>query len=153
GNMGTICNLDGGWMRADGGDLMIRCWDVLEGVIQRGPGGGDVNIDHATLQNVTIDPGAELDVTGYAALMASGTKLTNNGIGRVRGRMDCGARTGPEPISIGGNGTLILDGGILGSGEGATLVNLPGQTITGCGTINAPFVNQGTVNLDCPTAK
>jgi hypothetical protein len=134
---------------ADGGDLQMFTGSWLEGTVERGPGGGAVNIEIATLQNVTVAEGAELGVTGLANLMAAGTSLTNNGTVRVKGTIGFGILDGGYEIYIGGKGTMVLDGGTLGYGNGSILVNQAGQTITGCGTINPPFVNQGTVSLDC----
>ena len=134
---------------ADGGDLQMFTGSWLEGTVERGPGGGAVNIEIATLQNVTVAEGAELGVTGLANLMAAGTSLTNNGTVRVKGTIGFGILDGGYEIYIGGKGTTVLEGGTLGYGNGSILVNQAGQTITGCGTINGPFVNQGTVTLDC----
>jgi hypothetical protein len=147
---GTLNHMrSGGKVVADGGDLQMFTGSWLEGTVDRGPGGGAVNIEIATLQNVTVAEGAELGVTGLANLMAAGTSLTNNGTVRVKGTIGFGILDGGYEIYIGGKGTMVLDGGTLGYGNGSILVNRAGQTITGCGTINPPFVNQGTVSLDC----
>ncbi|TMQ58509.1 MAG: M56 family metallopeptidase [Candidatus Eisenbacteria bacterium] len=147
---GTLNNMRGGGrIVADGGDLMVKCGSWLEGTVERGQGGGAVNIGIATLQNVTVAAGAELGVTGHADLMAAGTALTNNGTVRVSGTVNFGIYNGDYQIYLGGKGVMVLEGGTLGSGTGAILVNRAGQTIQGCGTINPPFINEGTVDLNC----
>ena len=146
---GTLDSRYGGRLVADGGDLTVSLGTLFEGTVQRGEAGGAVNIGIATLQNLTVAAGAELGVTGHADLMAAGTSLTNNGTVRVKGSINFGIYNGDYQIFLGGKGVMILDGGTLGSGTGATLVNQAGQTITGCGTINSPFVNEGTVDFNC----
>ncbi len=146
---GTMDCGQGGRLVADGGDLRLSCGTLMDAEIQRVGPSGAVSIDIATIQNVTVATGAELSVPGHADLMAAGTSLTNNGTVRVSGSINFGILDGQYSINLAGTGTLILEGGTLGSGTGATLWNKSGQTIQGCGTINPPFLNDGTVSLDC----
>ena len=59
----------------------------------------------------------------------------------------------PNHFSIRGTGELILEDGVIGSGAGGTFVNGAGHTIRGCGAIHPPFINEGTVALDCSGGK
>jgi hypothetical protein len=89
----------------------------MDGEVQRVGTTGAVKVGIATFQNLNVAAGAELAVTGHADLMASGTRLMNNGTVRVLGSVNFGILNSPDSISIDGVGTLVLEGGILGSGE------------------------------------
>jgi adhesin HecA-like repeat protein len=152
GNLGTIDLMYGGRIVVNGGDLSIACLQMYEGVIQRVGSTGTMNISIGTLQNMTIDTGAEVKVTDHIDFMAAGQSLTNKGTLRVAGSINFGILNSPDSIWIKGGGVVQLEGGTLGSGTGGYLVNAKDMTIQGCGTINPPFVNEGVVNVDCGEA-
>jgi beta-lactamase regulating signal transducer with metallopeptidase domain len=143
------CNLPqptGGIIRADGGDLHVSIWNLWDARIQRGPGGGDVIFDQSTvMQDPIVDAGAEVVVDWFGP----GSVMVNNGTVRLRKSMNITGMSTEDRTYINGTGELILEGATIGSGMGATLVNGAGHTISGCGTINPPFINEGTVSLDC----
>jgi hypothetical protein len=120
--------------------------------VQQGPGGGIVSIDQGVLQNPVVEAGAEV-VADWFDLLAAGTHMTNHGTVRLRKAMGVGGPSSPAPISIDGSGELILEGSTIGTGWGGTFVNGAGHTIRGCGAINPPFINEGTVALDCSGGK
>ena len=165
-----------GFIRADGGDLEIYAGGMYEGRIQRGPGGGVVKMAHVTMQNVFVDAGAELhfrpvriyvpadrpDLVDLPVLNIGSTfvtstdmvqLITNNGTIRFTGGLIGNGSSGRMQTIISGTGELILEDATIGNGTGDTFVNGAGHTIRGCGTIHAPFLNEGTVALDCAPAK
>ena len=165
-----------GFIRADGGDLEIYASGMYEGRIQRGPGGGVVKMAHVTMQNVFVDAGAELHfrpvriyvpadrpdlvdlpVLSIGATFVTSTEMvqliTNNGTIRFTGGHIGNGGSGRMQTIIRGTGELILEDATIGNGTGDTFVNGVGHTIRGCGSINPPFLNEGTVALDCAPAK
>jgi len=162
-----------GFIRADGGDLEMVIGAMYEGRIQRGPGGGVVKMAHVTMQNVIVDAGAELHfrpVAFYspadrpdAPVLGIGSTfvtmiemvqlITNNGTIRFTGGSINNGSSGRMQTIINGTGELILEDATIGTGWGDTFVNGAGHTIRGCGSINPPFINEGTVALDCAGGK
>jgi len=169
----------GGIIRADGGDLTIGINVMNLGRFQRGPGGGVVKLAHVTMRHVTVDAGAEvrfeprfvygsvtwengipipvddapvLDLGGIIGEPEGVCTITNNGTIRFTQGLFSNGWWGGQTV-ISGTGELILDGATIGAGSGGTFVNGAGHTIRGCGTINAPFLNEGTVALECSAAK
>jgi hypothetical protein len=138
-----------GRLVVDGGDLNFSAGTTVNGEVQRVSGTGAVVIGLANFQDMAIAAGAEMSVPGHADIMTTSGVLTNNGTLRISGSMNFGIIGQPDSISFGGTGTVVLEGGVLGTGTGAVLWNTANQTIQGCGTINPPFVNDGVVNLDC----
>jgi hypothetical protein len=165
----------GGIIRADGGDLTIGINAMSLGRFQRGPGGGVVKLAHVTLRGVTVDAGAEVrfeprfvygsvtwengipvpvadepivDLGGIVGEPEGVCTITNNGTIRFTQGLFSNNWWGGQ-TRISGTGELILDGATIGSGAGGTFVNGAGHTIRGCGAINAPFLNEGTVALEC----
>jgi hypothetical protein len=165
----------GGIIRADGGDLEIGINAMNLGRFQRGPGGGVVKLAHVTMRGVTVDAGAEVrfeprfvygsvtwengipipvadapivDLGGIVGEPEGVCTITNNGTIRFTQGLFSNSWWGGQ-TRISGTGELILDGATIGSGAGGTFVNGAGHTIRGCGTINAPFLNEGTVALEC----
>ena len=128
---------------------------------------------HVTMQNVFVDAGAELHfrpvafygaadrpalpVLGIGSTFVTGTEMvqliTNNGTIRFTGGSINNGSSGRMQTIVRGTGELILEDATIGLGYGDTFVNGAGHTIRGCGSINAPFLNEGTVALDCAPAK
>ena len=149
GNMGTLDNMNGGLLIADGGDLSITTLGLIEGHVQQTHGAGAVAIQYySDLQNLVVDPGAEMRVDGLMDLGANGSTLLNYGTVKVRGWLNI-LGTPDVNISFTGNGSVVLDGGTLGTPAGALLTNGPGHTISGCGFITANIDNQGVINVQC----
>ena len=169
----------GGNIRADGGDLTIGIDAMNLGRFQRGPGGGVVKLATMTMRGVTVDAGAEIhfeprfvygsviwengipipvadaphvNLGGVSGEPEGVSTITNNGTIRFTlGLFNNGWGGGQTRIS--GTGELILDGATIGTGAGSTFVNGAGHTIRGCGFINAPFLTEGTVALECSAPK
>ena len=174
--MGGLPPTSGGILRADGGDLTLGIMAMYMGRFQRGPGGGAVKLAHVTIGGATVEAGAEVDFeprTVYGSRDAVGAivpdapvlnlggvngdpegvvRITNNGTIRFTQGLFSNSWWGGQTL-ISGTGELILDGATIGSGAGGTFVNGAGHTIRGCGTINAPFLNEGTVALECSGGK
>jgi hypothetical protein len=89
-----------------------------------------------------------VDLGGIVGEPLGVSTITNNGTIRFTLGLFSNAWGGGQ-TRISGTGELILDGATIGSGAGGTFVNGAGHTIRGCGTINAPFLNEGTVALEC----
>jgi hypothetical protein len=162
-----------GFIRTDGGDLEIGVNAMHATTIQRGPGGGVVKMAHVYTRGVTVDAGAELHFAPrvvYGARDPEGNILADDpvmDIGRIAGMIETviinngtirftrgllrnsGSLEPQAQTIIRGSGELILEGATIGAGSGSVFVNGAGHTIRGCGVINAPFLNEGTVALDC----
>jgi hypothetical protein len=146
---GPIDNLNGGSFVADGGDLLIGAGVIANGSVERTGGSGAVSIiSVATPSSLVIQPGAELRVDGLMDVGVNGSTLENHGTIRVRGTFNVDGDA-TNSIALTGDGTLLMDGGTLGTPAGAVLTNSAGHTISGCGTITANIDNQGTINIDC----
>jgi len=149
GVFGTIRMLRGGTMVIDGGgDLNLHNGALYGGAIHRNGDTGVLSMDMGSLQQVGIDSGAEVLWTGWENQELS-EHVRVDGLLRIAGQFECGLAdtTEKDTTWFSGSGAIQLEGGIIGTGEtGRLLVNE--ITITGHGTINPPFVNQGTVDLD-----
>ena len=146
---GSIDNLNGGSFVADGGDLLIGCGVVANGSIERTGGSGAVSIiSVATPSYLVVQPDAELRVDGLMDVGVNNSTLENHGTVRVRGTLNIGGDT-TNHIALTGDGTLVLEGGTIGTPAGALLTNSAGHTITGCGTITANIDNQGVIDINC----
>jgi hypothetical protein len=148
-NYGTIDNLNGGTLVADGGDLHFSCGALVEGTYERRGDAGTIVCDqYAWVQNPTVAPDAELRIDGLLDASADGTALINQGTIRLRGTLNIGGQAGNH-LYFNGTGRLVLEGGTLGTPAGALLTNSEGHTITGCGTVSANLENLGTIDVDC----
>jgi hypothetical protein len=117
----------------------------LDARLQVGPGGGAVVLDQSTtMQNIIVEAGANV----VAHWLYPRGDWTNNGTVRLSKILDASGSS-KDRFSIFGTGQLILEGATIGDGLGGTFVNGAGHTIRGCGAINPPFINEGTVSLDC----
>jgi hypothetical protein len=149
-NMGPIDNLNGGSFVAESGDLTLTALTIAGGSFERADSGAVVIGYAANIQNPVIQPGAELRVDGLLDLSVNGSVVENHGTLRVRGTCQIDGDSS-NVVSFAGDGQCVLEGGTLTSPIGGGLVNLPGHTITGCGTMSANLTNLGNFNIDCST--
>jgi len=148
---GTIDNLHGGSFVADGGDLGISAGVIANGSIERTGGSGAVAIlSVATPSYIVVQPDAELRVDGLMDVTVDSCSIMNHGTVRVRGTLNMHPVTGRAQFLY-GDGALVLENGTLGASDagGGVLVNAPGHTIRGCGTIVGNLDNEGTLDIDC----
>ena len=149
GNMGTVDNLNGGVMLADGGNLHFTAGEMVDGNYRcNGDTAAVVCDEYAWVQNPHVEEGAVLRIDGLLDASVDGSVIDNSGTIRLRGRMNFG---GPSTnhLSFTGTGQLLLEGGTLDSPVGCLVTNSAGHTITGCGTVSANLDNQGTIAVDC----
>lgn len=148
-SLGSLHVLPGGRLIASEGDLTIMCGMLVEATLERSGEAGSFRIPVATVQNLTVAENAELVVLDHLAVMTQYSDLTNNGIIRVVGSVSFGLHNEGDGHALVGSGKIVLEGGRIGLGEGNAGPVVNRQLIEGCGTINAPFTNEGTINLDC----
>ncbi len=150
GNYGDVDLLHGGAIViADGGDLALHTGQVFGGPIQRVGDTGILTMDMGSLQQMSIDSGAEVLWTGWENQQIS-EHVRIDGLLRIAGQFICGAgdTSGLRDTTwFSGSGAIHLEDGILGMGNTARLL-INEITINGHGTINPPFQNNGTVDLD-----
>lgn len=149
GNVGSVDLLRGGAIViADGGDLNLHAGQLFGGPISREGDAGVLNMDGTSLQQMSIEAGAEVLSTGWLNQQIQ-EHVRIDGLLRIAGQFMCGlADTSVHDTTwFSGSGVVQLEDGILGLGNTArVLVNE--VTIRGHGTINPPFQNNGTVDLD-----
>ncbi len=147
---GTIDGNADGQLIAEDGDLRLSAGTLFGGTIARQGSDPDaaVHIGIATPQNLQVLADATLTIDGQLDVTVNGSSLFNDGTVRVPGKLRI-LGSGGNSISAEGTGQIVLDGGLIETPAGSTFVNGAGQTITGCGTIDANLVNNGTIELDC----
>jgi len=147
-----IDNLNGGSFVADGGDLYVAGGTIPDGTIRQTGGAGAVHFNGlGNPSDIIVTSGAELILDGQYDWTTDGSYLENHGTVTVRGLLNvsCSA-TGT--CNLTGDGVTVLDGGtIQGGALGGALYVAPDMTVTGCGTIAANVINDGTISVDCPT--
>jgi hypothetical protein len=148
--LGQIDNWYGGSFVAEGGDLALESATILEGRFQSADGSKILLDGYWDPQNMTVDAGTEVIVSGAMDFQIHQSVWTNHGIIRLRGSMKTSGFDWVN-VSFGGTGTVILENGaFVGAGM---LTNLEGHTITGCGAVGVPIDNYGTFDVDCPEAR
>ena len=112
--------------------------------------GGTVTTSSATFTNVTIVSGTTVTVAAGTTLNIAGGSLVNNGLIRVDTLGSNADLNFTNPTSVTGTGTIALadynPNARLTAAAGATVNLSSGQTVNGVGEIDAPLLNNGTVN-------
>jgi len=157
GQYGTITLQNGGRVITDGGDLALSCGTIWDGDLETTANGGAMTFGIASWQNIHIHSGLTVTVTDVIDVKAPGSDrhLLNDGNLVLKGHCFPMIATN-DSLWLDGTGVVTLDGGVLGNDNDnpntGTIVNASGMVIQGCGSIVPPFVNDGTVNLDCDGA-
>jgi hypothetical protein len=149
---GAIDNLDGGSFVADGGDLYVAGGTIADGTVTHTANGGAVHFNGlGNPSGIVVAAGATLIVDGQYDWTVDNSTLENHGTVVVTGLLNVFCQAGAV-CNLTGDGTLVLQGGTIACGAlGGALHNSAGSTITGCGTITANVINDGTISIDCPT--
>ena len=149
GNTGNVDLLRGGGIVIDGGgDLALYAGEMYGGPISRNGDTGVLSLFGTGLQQMSIEAGAEVLSTGWMNQEIQ-EHVRIDGLLRIAGQFMSGlADTSVHDTTwFSGSGIVQLEDGILGTGSTSrVLVNE--ITIRGHGTINPPFQNNGTVDLD-----
>lgn len=115
-----------------------------------GSGQALVQSQGTPIENVTLTAGSRLGFIGNAGMFIGPTGMTNHGLIATGPSGFVASRFG-ETTTVRGSGRLQLEGGALSSlsgGGGHALVNAPGHTIGGVGTIALALTNRGTLLAD-----
>ena len=150
---GPIDNLGGGSFVADGGDLDIVAGTVAGGTVYQTNGAGVVGFHNVgNPNNLIITAGAEVLLDGGTGFHIDSNSFENHGIVHVKGTLWLGGSQS-DTVNTSSDGVIDLQGATIMGGRnmaGDTQTLLNAGTITGCGTIDGPFINAGTINIDCP---
>lgn len=115
-----------------------------------GSGQALVQAQGTRIEGVTLTGGSRLGFIGNAGLYIGPTGMTNDGVIATGHSGFVASRFG-ESTTLRGSGRLQLEGGLLAAlfgGGGFAMVNAPGHTIGGVGTIALALTNRGTVLAD-----
>jgi hypothetical protein len=115
-----------------------------------GSGQALVQSQGTRLEGVTLTAGSRLGIIGNAGIFIGPNGMTNHGLIATGPSGFAASRFG-ESTTLRGNGRLQLEGGVLASlstGAGYSMVNAPGHTIGGVGTIALALTNRGTLLAD-----
>ncbi|MEJ5330098.1 MAG: hypothetical protein WHT07_08085 [Desulfobaccales bacterium] len=108
--------------------------------------GSTLNVNGTLNQSNTLTNSGTLGLSG--TLKQTGN-ITNNGTFNILGTLNQGG-TNTSSYSIGGTGSLSLQGGTIGTVNGGSWTF--NQAVSGWGTISAPVVNNATVTLSSNSA-
>lgn len=115
-----------------------------------GSGQALVQSQGTPIEGVTLTGGSRLGFIGNAGMFVGPTGMTNHGLIATGPSGFVASRFG-ETTTLRGSGRLQLEGGALSSlsgGGGHALVNAPGHTIGGVGTIALALTNRGSLLAD-----
>lgn len=115
-----------------------------------GPGTLTITCQGAPIEDVHLEASARVGFLSNSGLLIGPGGLRNDGIINTGPSGYVASRFG-ESATISGTGRLQLEGGALANifgGAGHALVNAPGHTIGGIGTIALVLTNQGSVLAD-----
>ena len=115
-----------------------------------GSGQALVQSQGVRIEGVTLTAGSRLGFIGNAGMFIGPAGMTNNGLIATGPSGFVASRFG-ETTTLRGSGRLQLEGGTLSSlsgGGGHALVNAPGHTIGGVGSIALALTNRGTLLAD-----
>jgi hypothetical protein len=115
-----------------------------------GSGQALVQSQGARIEGVTLTAGSRLGIVGNAGLFVGPTGMTNDGRIATGPSGFVASRFG-ETTTLRGSGRLQLEGGVLAGlfgGGGFAMVNAPGHTIGGVGTIALALTNRGILLAD-----
>ncbi len=145
----TLTQTGPGSLEANSGQIRFSSGATLSGGPIHATGTGAYQITGpTTFSNVTANaPGS---IAGGQTLTVSSPSLVNHNVLTVNPTWSSADAVVEYPVdgTITGTGEIVLFGGGLDSqvaGPG-TVTNASGHTISGRGTVSAPFINQGTLN-------
>ncbi len=145
----TLTQTGSGSLEANNGSIVFGSGATLSGGTVNSSGTGSYTVSgSATFDGVTLNsPGT---VNFATTLDVTSPTLTNNSLIRVNPQQSAsdGVIAFPANGTIAGSGEInllanLFDSQIAGPG---TVTNASGHTISGRGTVSAPFINQGTIN-------
>jgi len=153
GRWGTIDLSHGGAVEMNGGDLTVTCEWMWGGPIRSVGDGGAMKISVGGLEQVSVEANTDVYVTDHIDFIGGDAGLpvqhvTIDGKLHVPGSFAT-TLAYPDTLHLSGSGSVELEGGSIGSATAAAgvIVCDSGFLIHGTGTINPPFVNNGTVDL------